>query len=882
MAKIDDHRDESLSLGRVEDLIGRRIERSSSAIAVKDGDRTLTYRALGEQSDVLAEYLRGQGVKNGALIGLCLDRSLELIVSLLAIMKTGAAYVPIDSNYPDDRVLYLLKDSGVSHLISTHALCTDVMSQNATLVFVDDIDLQRTARSPRQENATPEDAAYVIYTSGSTGKPKGVLVPHRALVNHALAMVEQYSLSKNDRVLQVASISFDVAGEEIYSTLIAGATLVLRPDNLLESFDRFSEFVDSERVSVVNISTAFWHAWITHLDALDKKVPQSLRALIVGTEQASAKHLNLWIRLTTDRVQWFNSYGPTETTITSTSYAHPGGQVDAAESLPIGFAIANTSLHILDESRQPVKRGENGELYIGGAGVAIGYLDRPKLTAERFIKSPFEADDRLYKTGDIVRQREDGALIYVGRVDFQVKVRGYRIELGEIEAVLLQHPSIAAAVVTAPEDDTGNKRLVACVVPIDPEDPPAIGALREMLATELPAYMTPNAILVLPELPLTSNGKVDRKALPTPDWSRLSESEYVTPQTEVQSHLAQLFSEILDIKRVGINDDFFGLGGHSLHAVSLFSAISRKYDVDLPLAKLLERSTVAELAEILEPGGRDSIPPATRRERQKSAAAFKTLVPLRINGDKAPFFCVSGTGGNVLLFHDLVSYMPPDRPFYGLQSQGVDGYHDPLDTFEEMAEQHVREILEAHPTGPYCIGGYSGGSQVAFEVAQQLVAKGAEVQALIVVDMPTGLLDTESTADKVVREKENLRAGGFDHLIEWARVRWFWEKERWALQWIRRRARFFDQPIPLQYRDRYMNEAWSRARSRYVYKNYPGAIQVFRTKENRDKGDELGWDKVTEGEAVLHDLPGAHHSIMRAPHIVVFAEALANALQSTE
>ena len=864
---------------RMETLLRSAARRDLQAVAVQDGDVRLTFGQLQQRSDRLAHVLNARGINSGDRVGVSLDRCADLIVALVAVWKAGAAYVPIDPHYPQERVAYLLNDSGIQCVLCTRALANETSLTSANPIYVDEAELDDKKQGALTIDASTEDPAYMIYTSGSTGKPKGVLVPHRALVNHGLAMADHYSLSSDDRVLQVASISFDVAAEEIYPTLLAGATVVLRPPTLLESFDGFTDFIHKERITVVNISTAFWHAWVSHLVAMEQSVPPSLRALIVGTEQASAKYLNLWSKLTDDRVQWFNSYGPTETTITSTSYRHPGGQVDPSAPLPIGFPIDNTQVHVLDEALSPVQFGTPGELYIGGAGVALGYFDRPQLTAERFIESPFEPGKRLYKTGDIVRQRQDSALIYVGRVDFQVKIRGYRIELGEIEALLTRHPDLNAAVVTAPEDDQGNKRLVACVVPMDAEDPPAVGALREFLTKELPAYMIPSAILILPDLPMTPNGKVDRNALPTPDWSRISVSKYEAPSTDVQKHLTELWSEILGIERIGIDDDFFGLGGHSLHAVALFGAISRKYGVDLPLAKLLERPTIAELALLLEPGDRKSIPPSSRRQRRASAAGFKTLVPLRKSGDKPPIFFASGTGGNVLLFHDLVSYMPADRPIYGLQFQGVDGYHDPIATFEEMAERHVTEIRQAHPNGPYCIGGYSGGSQVAFEIAQQLIAQGAEVSALIVVDMPIGLLDTESAADKVARQKEGLQQGGLKHLQQWIQGRWLWEKERWTLKWIRRRARLLDQPIPLSYRDRYMNEAWSRARERYVYKPYPGAINVFRTKENREKGDDLGWDQVAEKGIVLHDLPGAHHSIMRAPHVVIFAEKLAQMLE---
>ena len=840
--------------------------RTAASIAVT-GERSLTYGQLESLSNRIAHHLIAAGVAPAMRVGVSLERRVEMVAALLGIMKAGAAYVPIDPHYPPERVAYLLKDGAVAHVL-TESAHFDKFGAVERVLSVDDGAIAEHADTAPEVRVTEDDPAYVIYTSGSTGQPKGVVVPHGALSNHTVAMSSTYALTHNDHVLQVASISFDVAGEEIYPTLLSGARLVLRPDDLLQSFDRFMEFLNDQTITVANLSTAFWHAWVSHLDNANHKPPASLRALIVGTEQASTKHLNTWTRIAGPSVDWFNSYGPTETTITSTCYAHDGSIVAPDARLPIGHPIANTTVHVLDETRSPVAQGNPGELYIGGAGVALGYLGRPELTAQRFIQSPFDDNDRLYKTGDLVTQRHDGALEYVGRVDFQVKIRGYRIELGEIESVLAQHPDVTHVVVTAPEDNAGQKRLVAYVVPVDSANPPAVGALRDTLKRALPEYMVPAAILIMPELPLTPNGKVDRDALPAPDWSRIKQASYTAPTTPTEAFLCRLWSSTLGIEQIGIDDNFFDIGGHSLHAVTMFGGVHAEYGVDLPLARLLEHPTVAQLATLVD---------ASVSSGQSSE--FRTLVALRAQGERLPFICASGTGGNVLLFHDLVSYLPQDQPFYGLQFVGVDGRIDPFDTFEQMAAQHVRDIREAFPNGPYVIGGYSGGSQVAFEIAQQLVRQGAEVRKLIVIDMPIGLLSTESATDKVSRQKEALSQGGLSHFQEWVATRAWWEFERLSLGAIRRYARLTGGSIPLAYRDRYMNEAWSRARAQYVYKPYPGRIDVFRTAEYRDKGIDLGWDQVARDGVTMHELPGAHHSIMRPPHVSALAQSLATVLE---
>ena len=562
----------------------------------------LTYAQLEARANQLAHTLRAAGVGANALVGLCMNRSLEMVVGLLGVLKAGGAYVPLDPAYPQERLQFMIEDSGLQLLLTQEAL-RSVLPEITGQVIAVDSEWEEIAKEPqsRCENLTmPENMAYVIYTSGSTGIPKGVMVAHRGVVNHNLAMVEEFGLTAADRVLQFSTINFDAAVEEIFPTWAAGACVVLRPGTLLMSGSELTELVIAEEISVLDFPTAYWHEWVAELEMAGVELPDSLRLVVVGGEKALAERLHAWQRVTFHHhVDWLNTYGPTEISIVSSLYPvrHDDKLWSMDEEIPIGKPIANMRHYVLDEDFQPVPVGVAGELCIAGPGVALGYLNRPELTAERFIPDPFSDDPsaKLYRTGDLVRYLPDGNQQFMGRVDAQVKVRGFRVELGEIEAALGQHEAVAELVVIACEVENGLKRLVGYVV-LHGGTQASSNELRQFLKERLPDYMVPAVIVVLEALPKMVNGKVNYAALPAPEYDHLEgEQVYVAARNRKEEVLTGIVCQVLGLDRVGVHDNLFELGADSILGIQI---IARANQAGLALTprQLFEDPTVAGLA----------------------------------------------------------------------------------------------------------------------------------------------------------------------------------------------------------------------------------------------------------------------------------------------
>jgi amino acid adenylation domain-containing protein len=558
------------------------------------------------------------------LVGICVERSLDMIVGILGILKAGGAYVPIDPTYPEERIAYIISDSQLPVLLTHKKLVASLPEHQARVIYLDTDWEEISAESKLApiSDVKPENLAYVIYTSGSTGFPKGVLIQHRSLVNYTTAAIALYKISECDRVLQFSSISFDVSAEEIYTSLTSGATLVLRTDSMLDSVSIFLQKCCEWKLTVLALPTAYWHELTARLSQENFVLPPSLRLIIIGGEKALTERWKTWLEYVGPRVRLVNNYGPTEATVGATicdlSATNP-----ALGELPIGRPISNVQIYILDRYLQPVPIGVPGELHIGGDGLARGYLNRPDLTEEKFIPNPFshQPNSRLYKTGDLARYLPDGNIEYISRIDNQVKIRGFRIELGEIEAVLSQHPEIRETVVIARENVAGGKQLVAYVVPYQ-EPAPAISDLRRFLKEQLPDYMVPSAFVALESLPLTPNGKVDRRALPAPDPTKLKlQDNFVYPRTPVEEVLAEIWASVLGRIRVGIFDNFFELGGHSLLATQVISRVRQTFQVELPLRSLFASPTVADLAPRLEEALRETqgllVPPMQPVDRSQ-------------------------------------------------------------------------------------------------------------------------------------------------------------------------------------------------------------------------------------------------------------------------
>ncbi len=572
----------------VHHLFEAQVERTPDAIAVVFADQQLSYRQLNDRANQLAHDLQKLGVGAEVLVGICVDRSLEMIVGVLGILKAGGAYVPLDPTYPIERLAWMLKDAQVPVLLTQQHLVSQLPPNAATIVCLGQNLTQQSTANPIS-NTTPDNLVYVIYTSGSTGQPKGVMIEQRSLVNYTQAAIANWKLNRGDRVLQFASFSFDTSAEEIFPCLTSGATLVLRTETLISSIAAFLQTCKAQKLTVLDLPTAYWHELTAGLAQAQLTLPDSVRLVIIGGEKAQIDRLTLWQQVS-DRVRLLNTYGPTEATIVATQW-----ECKSALSVPIGAPISNVQIYVLDSGLQPVPIGVSGELYIGGVGLARGYRDRPDLTAEKFISHPFTPGARLYKTGDWGRYLPDGNLEYLGRIDNQVKLRGFRIELSEIELALNSHDSIQTAIVRLREDSS-SKRLVAYLV-LQSEQTLDVTTLRGYLKEKLPEYMVPAAFVVLDALPLTPNGKIDHSLLPQP--TRSQASAISAPLSAIEQQLAELWSEVLQVKPIGIHDNFFELGGDSILSLQIIARANQK-GLQITPKQLFQHQTIAELAAVVD------------------------------------------------------------------------------------------------------------------------------------------------------------------------------------------------------------------------------------------------------------------------------------------
>lgn len=574
--------------------------------AVVFNGQSLTYAQLNAKANQLAHYLQSLGVTPESFVGLCVERSLEMTIGLLGILKAGGAYAPLDPAYPKERLAFMLADAQPRALVTQKRLADRLPEHGAKAVCLDEdreIIARQSAENPIRK-AGADNLAYVIYTSGTTGKPKGVLITHRAMLNHNVAAARLFGLQSSDRVLQFHSISFDAAVEEIFPTWLSGATLVLRDDAILVPGADLLRLIEKESVSVLDLPTAYWREWVSELARTKERLPNALRLVIVGGDKATAERYEVWRKFSGDGIRWINTYGPTEATVIATSHEPVSTKQGIGFELPIGHPIANTQVYLLDHNLDPVPLGASGELCIGGDGLARGYLNRAEITAEKFMPNPFgdEPGARLYKTGDLARYLPDGNIEFLGRIDQQVKVRGLRVELGEIEAALIEHPAVReAAVVASDDEESGNKRLVAYVTFSDGKAP-ASSELRRFLREKLPEYMTPSAFVTLESLPLSRSGKVDRQALlSAPELTRPEpEAVFEAPRSPIEEALSGIWANVLGADQIGVRDNFFDLGGHSLLVTQLISRVREAFQVEMAPRELFEAPTVAGLAERIE------------------------------------------------------------------------------------------------------------------------------------------------------------------------------------------------------------------------------------------------------------------------------------------
>jgi amino acid adenylation domain-containing protein len=857
----------------IHQLFEAQVERTPEAIALVFEDQQLTYRELNSRSNQLAHRLRKLGAAPEAPVGVCLERSLEVVISLLAILKAGGVYLPLDPAYPGQRIGFMLEDSKAAVLLTQKRLIPGLPEHRARVICLDsdaEAIARESAENPTSSN-DPDNLAYIIYTSGSTGQPKGVLVSHGSIAEHCRDAEKYYDLRPTDRVLQFASMSFDLSLEQILPTLIAGARLVVvgrevwRPEEFHRKAAEFG-------LTVVDLPTGYWQELVQEWAAGEEPAfDTSYRLFLVGGDTMLPEVLGLWQKTPLRSIRLINAYGPTEATITATAFETTSrlGETTRLHRVPIGRPLANREIYILDRYSNPVPIGIPGELHIGGRSVARGYLNRPDLTADRFIPDPFSntAGARMYKTGDLARHLPDGNIEYIGRTDHQVKVRGFRIELGEIEAALVQHPYVRQAIVLTHQEVDREKRLIAYVVG-DRQHAPTANDLRSFLKEKVPEYMVPSLFMLLDSLPTMPNGKLDRGALPKPDQSRPEMTKtFVGPRDELELQLANLWEEVLNVRPIGVTDNFFELGGHSLLAVRLFALIDKRLGKRLPLAALFRGATIEGLANIVR--------------QNSSSEAPSSLVPIQPGGNKRPLFLVHPAGGHVFPFIGLAQCLGPDQPCYGLQARGVEEGQDAHTRIEDMAACYIEAIRSVQPEGPYLLGGWSMGGEIAFEMAQQLHALGQTVALLALLDarIPStddnvGDEDFEATllAD-VVRYfglskdfGDSLALIPHDELL--ARVL---EQGK--------RSGLIPADIEASQAHRLIELCKSdfRASRNYVLHRYPGRVTLFKAIENLSEhhlDPALGWNDWADGGVDIQMVPGNHATMVYKPNVAILAEKL--------
>jgi amino acid adenylation domain-containing protein len=838
-------------------------------VALKFQGRQLTYADLYDRSNRLANLLVHNQVKTGDVVGLALDRSPEMVISLLAVLKSGAAYVPLDPGYPKDRIDFMLEDSSAKVLITSKKY-SGHFSSNAKEILIEDVINEIDSFSAEEPNVqfSSEELAYILYTSGSTGKPKGVQIRHYNLLNFLLSMEKEPGMTADDKILAVTTISFDIAGLELYLPLICGAQLILADSDTSKDGRLLLDLVEDENISFMQATP---YTWRMMLEAgWENCMPIKI---LCGGEALPRDMVN---KLTLRSGALWNMYGPTETTIWSTLKL-----IKNDEDISIGKPIANTQVYILDEKLNNLADGSVGEIYIGGDGVAKGYLNRPELTAERFMDDPFSniPGNKIYRTGDLGRLNEKGEIYCLGRIDHQVKVRGYRIELEEIEHTLLKQGDVKEAVVIAREDLPGDPRLVAYVVLKAGNDSVDLKIKtynwqQELLAV-LPEYMVPDDFVLLPAIPITPNGKTDRKSLPKPDYASVARtSDYVAPRTDVEKLVAEIWQDVMGMPQIGIFENFFALGGRSLVAVQIMARIEKQTGKRLPLATLFEHSTIEKLALRLNVDAR--------------SITWESLVPIKPSGSKMPLYIVHGAGLNVLLFSALAMNMDDDQPVYGLQARGLNGVDEPLDVMEDIAANYIAEIIAQNPEGPYALAGYSLGGTIAYEMARQLKDMGKDVKLLAVFDTYAKQTDQYDPFVKKIVNRVSLFIMKFLYsFVLFARdpkrtieykttsikrkiIRLFW-KVKGAEE---KREGFFAY-------DNEIDEASAKAKRNYYQKPLDITVDLFRARKKTFYMADfkyLGWREFALKGTNVHDIPGEHNTIFAPPHDKEFASELQKCL----
>jgi amino acid adenylation domain-containing protein len=849
-------------------IIGEAAKKYSLKTAIHFGDQTLSYQELEGKSNQLAHLLTDKGIKPNDIVGVALNRSLELVITLIAILKSGAAYLPLDPLYPKERVDFMMNDASAKMLVTSKQYASLFQCDLKELIIENAFEnLQAFSNGETGITVPGNSLAYLLYTSGSTGLPKGVMVEHRNLVNLLCSMQKFPGIKCTDRLLAITTISFDLSGLELFLPLISGAELVLANNEEQKNGHILLEKLVQKKISIIQATPA------TYKLMLDAGWGEQLDLKILSGGEALSKVLADKLIIRGKRL--YNLYGPTETTIHSTC----AEILSTDEFITVGRPIDNTKIYILDTYGNILPDGIKGEIYIGGDGVSRGYLNRPELQSQRFIPDPFvgRSNMKMYRTGDIGKYLDDGRIQHFGRNDHQIKIHGFRIEPGEIEFKLNCIEDIKESIVLVQENNLGEPQLVAYVVTNQIQDRlKAINQWRSDLKTTLPLYMIPNDFIILTRFSLTPNGKIDLNLIGSADITK-EKNTLQPPINELDKKIAAIWSSFLGIDPIGMRDDFFVLGGHSLIAAQVMRELEKETGYRIPITALFEAPTIEKLSRMLG--------------QTEKLHSWKSLVPIKPSGNKPPLYIVHGSGLTVLVFHKLATTMDSDQPVYGLQARGLNGIDEPFDNLEKIASYYISEIFEQNPSGPYNLAGYSFGGIVAFEMAKQLIARGKKVNMLAIFDT---FADNSPNIDRWVPNlfkkfkklfldiKFNLRLLKKDPIDT---IKYRFINRKYKLMRLLSRGGIIKeisgQEKYLRYSEK-INRKHDIAYAKYDFTPYNGSIDLFRVKKRMYYLDDpiyFGWKPFASKGLNIHEIPGDHVTFLHSPNVQELSKILSSIIE---
>ncbi len=868
-------------------LFEDRVEQTPDRVALLFDGEPLTYAQLNTRANQLAHALQRLGVGPEVRVGICLERSAEMVVAILAVLKAGGAYVPLDPAYPQTRLTFMVENTKISVLLTQERLRSIVPKPIGSVVFLDTVWSSVAQNSPKNlpVRTEPSHLAYIIFTSGTTGKPKGVMVTHGNLCNYVQALSQRLGITAEDVYLHTASIAFSSSVRQLLVPLCQGATVAIttaeqkaNPLLVLEALQQYG-------VTVMDIVPSYWRICQQALLSLNPTSRQALlsnqlRLILSASEPLTSDLPQQWWFEFEHPARLVNMYGQTETTGIVCVYDIPHQQSDRVHIVPLGSPLPNSQIYVLDRYAQPVPIGVLGEIHVGGAGLARGYFDRPELTAEKFIPNPFidRPSARIYKTGDVGRYLPDGTIEIVGRSDDQVKLRGMRIELGEIASVLSQHEAVRQSIVLARSDERGEKSLVAYIVP-QLGKTLVSSELRRFVAAQLPDYMVPSVFVLLDKVPLTPNGKIDRLALPAPDSDlRDAKEPLVAARNAVEQQLLEIWAEVLGKTSIGVMDNFFELGGHSLLAVRLLAQIEGAFDRRLSVATLYQAPTIAQLAQMLQSQPSQALSPAVVQ-----------IQPGRPSPTQPILFCVHVLGRGLSYYRPLAKYLGSEQPMYGLSAQIDDSIQAPRDRVDALATYYIEQMRQLQPHGPYFLTGVSFGGLVAFEMAQQLMAQGEEVGMLALLDTygPDAVkrLPTEHV---VSSHLDRFSARSLAHAWTVLQAKIVGLKNQLVKNYQIAACKVYMRmgwTLPFELQSFFFRQQNKKAMRGYTPTSYPGQIVLMKAMEFEWGGigsyqdPTLGWGPLAKGGLEVRDVPGDHLGMLQDPHVSVLAGHLQDCIQ---